>query len=121
MKLNNNSKASKNNACNAKESPVEQPVLGKGREAVILLCERLSKVYPSAADADIQDMAIDLHDIAHGCVAISNYVTELSVSRSKKKSAHLLTDIDDELFGHLQRFHFKSLRSSLKSLGKTQK
>lgn len=93
-------------------------LIGKGRDAVVLLCKRLSKVYPLASDSDIQDMAIDLHDIAHGCVTIAAYIKDLSVSRSKQNSTWLLDDINDELFGHLQRFHFKSLRNSLKSLKK---
>jgi hypothetical protein len=96
--------------------PKEEPFLGVGREAVVLLCKKLDRLGSGLSDAEIQDAAIDLHDVAHGCLAVARKVQELATCRSKKQAGWILHDIDFELFDHLQRFHLRSLRRSLKKL-----
>jgi hypothetical protein len=110
--------AKKRNVKEDREEPTrrEEPFLGVGREAVVLLCKRLDRLGSALSDAEIQDAAIDLHDVAHGCLAVARKVQELSTCRSKKQVGWILEDIDFELFGHLQRFHFRSLRRSLKKM-----
>ncbi|QIF01085.1 hypothetical protein [Roseimicrobium sp. ORNL1] len=92
------------------------PFLGTGMDAVVLLCKKLDRLGSGLSDAEIQDAAIDLHDVAHGCLAVARKVQELSTCRSKKQAAWILEDINFELFDHLQRFHLRSLRRSLKKL-----
>ena len=102
-----------------RKEPVQKdggPFLGVGMEAVLLLCKKLDRLGSGLSDAEIQDAAIDLHDVAHGCLAVARKVQELSTCRSKKQAGWILQDIDFELFDHLQRFHLRSLRRSLKRL-----
>jgi len=86
------------------------------KSKVFRLCSALSFAYPRLSDAEIQEAAIDLHDIEAACRKIAHAIHGLrrTSALSKDKTADLLCEVEGELIDHIEQNHLRSLKKFFK-------
>jgi hypothetical protein len=88
---------------------------GSAKEKVISICETLSIVCPTLPDNQIQEMAIDLHDIEQACRKVADAISSLrKVLSSSDDVKQVLWLVEDEMYDHVYKSHLKTLRINIK-------
>jgi hypothetical protein len=78
------------------------------------ICAALKSVCPDQSDDQIQEAAIDLHDIEIACRKIARAVRVLRTGAASKESvADQLCEIEGELIDHVAQNHLPSLKRFL--------
>ena len=86
------------------------------KSKVVRLCSALSSAYPRLSDDEIQEAALDLHDIENACRKIAHAIHGLrrTGALSKGKTADLLSEVEGELIDHIEQSHLSSLKRFFK-------
>mgnify|MGYP001194550914 CR=1 FL=1 len=88
---------------------------GSAKEKVISICETLSTVCPTLPDNQIQEMAIDLHDIEQACRQVSDAISSLrKAPNSPDDIKQVLWLVEAEMYDHVYKSHLKTLRLNIK-------
>jgi hypothetical protein len=88
---------------------------GSAKEKVISICEALSTACPTLPDNQIQEMAIDLHDIEQACRKVADAISALrKATNSPDDVKQILWLVEDEMYDHVYKSHLKTLRKNIK-------